>query len=141
MQQYFRVVRGQSSALDDGVNSSAVPVFPSVSSEMSDSAPSGESADGRSAAASLSSARQLASLTENAVAQSNVISETAAVQSSLATDVVAMNATLSQLVGVVMQQSRDPAWQPGYAGRLARYHRHCHRQHRQYCCCHLPKLS
>ena len=57
MQQYFRVVRGQSSALDDDVNSSAVPVFPSVSSEMSGSDPSAESADGRSAAASLSFAR------------------------------------------------------------------------------------
>ena len=68
MQQYFRVVRGQSSALDDVVNSSAVPVIPSVSSEMSETGASGESADGRSAAASLSFARQLASLTENAVA-------------------------------------------------------------------------
>ena len=36
MQQYFRAVRGQSSVLDDNVNSSAVPVFPSVSSEMSE---------------------------------------------------------------------------------------------------------
>ena len=36
MQQYFRVVRGPSSVLDGGVNSSAVPVIPSVSSEMSE---------------------------------------------------------------------------------------------------------
>ena len=35
MQQFFRVIRGQSSALDDVSDSSAVPVFGSVSSEMS----------------------------------------------------------------------------------------------------------
>ena len=101
MQQYFCVVCGQSSALDDDVNSSVVPVFPSVSSEMSGSDPCAESADGCSVAASLSFAHQLASLTENAATQWNVISETAAVQSSLATDIVTMNTTLSQLVGVI----------------------------------------
>ena len=101
MQQYFRVVRGQPSALDDVVNSSAVPVIPSVSSEMSETGASGESADGRSAAASLSFARQLASLTENAVAQSGVISETAAVQASLTADVAVMNTAPGQLVGAV----------------------------------------
>ena len=108
MQQYFRVVRGQSSALDDVVNSSAVPVIPSVSSEMSETGASGESADGRSAAASLSFARQVASLTENAVAQSAVISESAAVQASTAADLAATNTALAatntalgQLVGAV----------------------------------------
>ena len=101
MQQYFRVVRGQSSALDDVVNSSAVPVIPSVSSEMSETGASGESADVRSAAASLSFARQLASLTESAVARSGVISETAAVQASLTADVAVMNTALGQLVGAV----------------------------------------
>ena len=58
MQQFFRVIRGQSSALDDVSDSSAVPVFASVSSAMS-ADPAGDSADGRSAAASLTFARQI----------------------------------------------------------------------------------
>ena len=101
MQQYFRVIRGQSAALDDETNSSAVPVFASVSPEMSDSGPSADSADGRSTAASLTFARQMASVTENLVAAQGVLPGTAACQSSLATDVVAMNATLSQLISVI----------------------------------------
>ena len=68
---------------------------------MSDSGPSADSADGRSAAGSLTFARQMAAITENLVAAQEVLSETAACQSSLASDVIAMNATLGQLVGVV----------------------------------------
>ena len=100
MQQYFRVVCGQSTAFDDETNSSAVPVFASVSPVMSDGA-SGDSSEGRSAAASLSFARQMAAVTESLAAAQGVLSETAARQSSLATDGIAMNATLGQLVGVI----------------------------------------
>ena len=110
MQQYFRVVRGQPSALDDVVNSSAVPVIPSVSSEMSETGASGESAaDGRSAAASLSFARQVASLTENAVAQSAVISESAAVQASTTADLAATNTTIAAMATALGQVDRSSA--------------------------------
>ena len=126
MQQYFRVVRGQSSALDDVVNSSAVPVIPSVSSEMSETGASGESADGRSAAASLSFARQVASLTENAVAQSAAISESAAVQVSTAADLAATNTVLAatntalgQLVGAVGNLATSHANLTAQVGSLA----------------------
>ena len=82
MQQYFCVVCGQSTAFDDETNSSAVPVFPSVSPEpvISESAASADSADGRSAAASLTFARQMAAVTENLAAAQGVLPGTAARQ-------------------------------------------------------------
>ena len=98
MMQYFRAVRGLSTALDDV--SGALPVLASVHSPVM-SADDAPSPDGHSAAATLAITRQMATVSDNFAATQTVLSESVALQSSHASDIAALKGSVSAVVGSV----------------------------------------